>query len=331
MNPRCVWLLLILLPSPLSAKESSDDLTPPLSGQPDEFTGGVGQFQLSVQAEPLTVQLGQAIRFTLRVKAIGKVHVPPGRPPLAKSEDFLQAFAIEDLPPDRRQLSADEWEFAWSLKPRSVRVKEIPSLGLAWYAPTRKFETKYTDELPIEVKPAEPVPVPRVERPRAPAVPDFLLRIEQGEEVLDRERAWSLPAGPVLAALLLVPPLLAVGWLMVWWRLHPEMSRKRLRSRAARLALRELQRAGNTAAVVAALTDYLRNRLGLPTHSPTPVEVATHLRDRGAPEELIERARTFFVRADAVRYAPGVAEESLAGEARALVEMLEGQPWPGFS
>ena len=202
---------------------------------------------------PTTVSVGGSILLTVRITAEGKVLSPPLRPPLDRVPDseqarnpFTENFYVETADPAAMHPDSHTWEFFYLLKPKSTTVAEIPDVPFCYFDPAfgqdaRGYQTRYADAIPIQVKPAAlpPVGVPR----QAASLPDSVLALVRGEEVLRHQQPWSLPSAGVLALLLLAPPLACLVWYLAWQRLYPDVARqtRHRRSRAARLALQALE------------------------------------------------------------------------------------------
>src|SRR5204863_851186 len=120
---------------------------------------------------------------------------------------FVADFYLDDPKQDAYDAESRTWRFVYRLKPRRAEVNRIPDVPFVFYDPQRKlFQTPYTDEIPLQVTAAPPP-----DRPPHP-VPDLFLQSAPPSQVLGRGEPWSLPSVPVLAALLLAPPLVCAGW-----------------------------------------------------------------------------------------------------------------------
>ena len=321
---------------------TEEKFTPPVSGQPKEFTDAVGIFRASGHLAATTVQVGQPVLFTLRVVAEGKPLVRPGRPRLDRDEVIPKSFFVETPDPAEKEIDAGTWEFYYLLKPRSTDVKKVPQVIFHYFDPAAGqdpsgYQTSLTDDIPLKVTPALDVPVEPTGAAGPAEVPDSVLGIEKGEQLLRRDRPWELPAPLLLVGLLLAPPLACVTWYVVWQRLYPDAARRtrQRRSRAARQALHDIRaaralppekQAGRLAETV---TLYLRDRLDLPASVPTPLEVGGHLEKAGLSEGLCRQALTFYETCDVLRFAPSTALDTadLAAVADALILAVESETW----
>jgi hypothetical protein len=312
-----MWLLcLLLMGGTLQEPDDSEPDDIPPAGRPADlpFSGASGRFAISATASPLTVRVNEPLTLKLRVQATGPVRHPPRRIDLRKVAAFHDRFHIIDLPdPPSPAPGAKTWEFSWTLKPRSLAVREIPGIPFVYFdpsvrtnEPTRRFQTPYTDPIPITVK-EEAI----VERPLVASEEFF--ELARGPDLLGRQERWQPPGVVSLALLLLALPLLGWATLLVWRRLYPDAVRlaQRRRSRAARLALLALERSRRRPAreqaedVARTLAGYLNQRLELPLGEPTPAETEAWLRQQGLAEELCGQIHGLLCACDESRFGPG--------------------------
>jgi hypothetical protein len=334
-------LLLLTHLALLPAARADDDFEPPVAGQPAHFSGAVGNFRVTARAEPTELQAEDPLTYTLAITATSPARRPPERPHLQDFPAFARQFYIEDIgPPEGNRPDGQTWEFAYRLKPKSVAVQSIPGIPFVWYRPGALparlgYRTLYTPEIPLKVKPRREVESSAL--PPAPIeAPGAAFELAVGPAVLRHESVSRLPGPIVLALLLLAAPAGCVAWYLTWRRLYPDAARRarQQRSRAAQEALKALQRAappeGDAAArrAAAVVVRYLRYRLELPMHDPTPAEAAAHLRRVGVSDDLAGQTVAFFRACDAARYDPTPAPRAdLAALASALILALEAETW----
>ena len=337
----------LLVSLSLLLAQQADPDEPPVADQPTDFNGAIGhKFQVSMSVDPAEVQVGNPLKLTLRVHAVGPWKRPPKRPRLGELECFKMRFQVER--PDKKlenqadRTSKQTWEFDYRLRALSESVNEVPPFAFVYYRPSGSpsipgsYQSPWTKEVPLLVKPRV-----ETEKETQPPIraPSQVFQIAEGPAVLRRDRVASLPSLPVLGLLLLLPPLAGLAWFIVWRRLFPNSAwraRKR-QSGAARQALHALQalapahadqRAYRVARIAAG---YLHQRLGLPTVEPTPAEVGQYLERVGSPPPLAGKAAEFFRACDAARFAPvPAAADDLAVAAKNLILTLEAEPWPGM-
>lgn len=342
--PFCRRVLLALLcclaAVVVRAGDVDDAIEIPVVGRPSNlpFSEAAGIFTVSARAEPTSVQVEQPLTFILSIHAETDRcprFLPPHRLDLSQLRDFDERFYILDDPKqDTYNAAQHRWEFVYRLKPRRADVTEIPGVPFVYFNPTiqpesKGFQTPYTDEIPLQVQAGQSVPPP------VHQVPDLFLQTQTAAAVLDRRGSWSVPGWPILTVLLVTPPFLCAMWYMIWRRLYPDAARrlKQRRSRAATLALKQLQRLPRGATderathIAAAVTTYLQQRLDLQAAEPTPDEAARHLRAAGYPDTLTKRAEDFFHTCDLARFYPNASAASLPQSAQQLILDLEAHTW----
>src|SRR5262249_41135833 len=157
-----------------------------VSGQPKEFTDAVGIFRASGHLAETTVQVGQPVLFTLRVVALGKPLVRPGRPRLDKDDVIPQSFFVETPDPAEKEIDARTWSFHYLMRPRQTAVPKVPQIISPYSDPAAGqdpsgYQTSLTDDIPLKVTAAPDVPVEPTGAAGPAEVPDSVLGIEKGE------------------------------------------------------------------------------------------------------------------------------------------------------
>jgi hypothetical protein len=340
VGPRLLALalcLVVLPPHRLCAGPDDEDEIP-VVGRPAElpFSDASGDFCVKAEAEPTVLQAEDPLTLTVRVTAVGLVRHPPRRIDLRQVPAFTNSFFIED-PEDGGARHPDNrtWEFVYLLKPRSADVTEVPSCPFVFYNPaivnpSRRFQTLFTDPIPLQVQPRTAFQTPL-------AAPEEAYTLAPVRAVLGQQSPWA-PPGPLgLAGLLLAPPLGCAAWYLVWRRLYPDAARaaRQRRSRAAKLALKALRFAPrgpadrSAVATASIVADYLHQRLDLAVREPTPIETATYLRRVGLPPALAEQGERFFQGCDAARFrpAPSADGSSLKEVAVQFILAVEAETW----
>ncbi|MFL5244193.1 MAG: hypothetical protein ACJ8FY_18980 [Gemmataceae bacterium] len=314
---------------------------PPIQGRPTfaPFSNASGSFQVATLAAPTTLRVEDSLIFTVRITANGPVFQPPERLDLRELPDFAESFYIGDRA-DRDTADDSSWQFVYQLKPRRLSVRAIPSFPLIYYQPgvapaSRGYMTRWAPSIPLTVQSGEEVSGGKGTDSLAPIdAPSTVYQFIEDRSALRRQQDVGL--SPILIGTLFVlPPTFCAAWYLSWRRLYPDAARmaRRRRSRAAQRALKLLGRtdkrpAGNQAEFVTeVITNYLRERLDLPSTEPTPAEVADHLQSLGLAPVFIERTVQFFKEADAARFLPSPPSNlPLKESAIALVLSLEAEP-----
>jgi hypothetical protein len=312
----------------------------PVVGRPeffDEEDGPIGTFQTpTVHVEPSDVQVEDPVTVTIRVVAAGVVRRPPKQIRLEKFPGFADQFYVEyPNDPSSRRLDDRTWEFTCTLKPRSTKVKDVPSFPFVFFTPgfvpaERGYQVRRTASVPLTVRPRTVVSPGTVQGgSETPEFPDSIYHVADGPTVLARPSAWSRDILITVGATgLLVPPVMCLAWCIVWRRRNPDTARRarQRRSYAAQLALTAMRQLGEgddpePAAVI--VTEYLRQRYDFSAQEPTPAEVSTHLDAMGCSEDSIRQALEFFHACDAVRFAHTAPLEQLTLAGRQLILRLE--------
>jgi hypothetical protein len=326
---------------------AADKVEPPVANQPQEFSGALGSYAVTTQAEPTTLQAEDTIRFKVKVKVVGAGSIGQiKRPNLQRLRQFARQFAIKngadrDLPDEKAR------EFAYELRPRNTGVKQIPALPFVYFNPrirpaTQGYQWAYAPAIPIVVKPRTAVAPSEVQTTfPVKDLPESVYQYTTGSNVLLRQEPFTWPGPILLSILALGPPALCAVWLALWQRAYPDAARvaRQRRSRAARQALAALQAVGKREPEEQAqqakeiVVAYLQERLDFHVLEPTPEEVTAHLRQSGSAPEIVGEAGRFFAACDAARFAdlrqplPGSSSAAAAD----LVRHLEDQSWATFA
>ncbi|MCI0705385.1 MAG: hypothetical protein L0241_30360, partial [Planctomycetia bacterium] len=251
------------------------------------------------------------------------------KPDLKQLPAFAERFTITDVRDTPPLPDAKEVRFTYKLRPRNRSVNRVPRLEFYYlnraaaqdkqYPKTAAKSVAITVTEPPVVIPPPPVPL---------EAPEFLFTNETGPDVLGSSP--HVPGMKGWAVMILVGPLVALGWYLVWRRIFPDAARlaKLRRSRAARRALETIRKAARThdppATIAAAVLGYLRTRFPLPESASTPSEIASALREFGLPFEVAEQTADVFRACDRARFAPpSDSGLSLASDAENAIVRME--------
>lgn len=122
----------------------------PTKDQPDDFTGTVGNFQMTCAADPLSVDVGEPISLRLSITGTGNFDsITPPKPADSAGWKFYQTSRMDIQKSDS---GPDKLEFVLSVVPQTVKAA-IPSFRLPVFDPdTKKYTTLFTAPIPITVK-----------------------------------------------------------------------------------------------------------------------------------------------------------------------------------
>jgi hypothetical protein len=144
---------------------------PPAEGRPPGWAGLIGPVELSVQATPDRVALGESVALAVTVQGGTNVWAAPvafGFPP-----DVAEVFERpSELSRDMGRSLGLRWYRTFDVVPRRAGVLDVPELRVAWFDPrARRWDETRAPALHIEVierAAASPAPAPDT-APAAPA------------------------------------------------------------------------------------------------------------------------------------------------------------------
>jgi hypothetical protein len=323
----------------------------PSAGQPASFSGAVGRFQLTVEAAPTTLKVGDPLTLTVGLRAEGDslletVHAPA----LHEQQSLTQDFKVPGDPP-AVQAGADAKTFTYTLRPRHAQVRAVPPIEVAYFDPaTGRYQLLHSRPIPLQVAGAELLPMSdvisapgsHVQQSPGQALTAGILANYTGAEVLEPQMA-QLRLTPHLVALGVLPPLAyGLTWCgRSWWRRRRRDSGRRRARHAGRQALAALRaleaRPGASGedicdGVHGVLRRYISEKFLLHTAGLTADEALAHLHARHVAPQVIERTAAVLQLCDSARYAPGnLAVAQLTGlieDARAVLQGLEARRQP---
>ncbi len=124
----------------------------PTEGRPDSYTGAVGRFQIGAEVTPLAAKVGDPMTLTLSVQGQGTLENALA-PKLESIDDFAQHFKLYEATEETRD---DSRRFTYSLRPKSVETKEVPSIPFSYFDVEKEtFITLQTAPVSIAVTTAD--------------------------------------------------------------------------------------------------------------------------------------------------------------------------------
>jgi cytochrome c-type biogenesis protein CcmH/NrfG len=315
--------------------DSTEVLPVPDAGRPDDYRGAVGRYRIVTEAEPTTVQAGDPVTLRIGIVGDGPMELVQA-PPLAGIEELTADFRVTD-----QSLAGfvrdDTKVFVTTIRPRREGIAQIPPIPFSFFDPqSGKFETVYSDPIPVNVTAADTLSLDAIvspsgrtldrgsdasaDEPAAPAAPDF--ENNNSLAVLSvQEPASAFPRWWWYAILL--PPLLWLGLAMTRGTIAAVARLPGLRS-ARSACLRDIQRAGNPTGVMQALVHYIHRRGGQSCRSTA--EAVGVLRTSGLGS-VANQVESFFNRHQQDRLATNpVTADSLnevKDEAGQLIDEVE--------
>jgi hypothetical protein len=285
----------------------------PVEGRPAEFLGGVGRFDLSAEAAPKILRIGQELDFRIKVTGPAAWGMS-GRPELARFERPELGLLIT-AGPDQTSDEPPVRTFVYRL--RATRAGEIilPPVSIASFDPAlTRYVTHVTASVPIRV-----VAVPSFDPTAIP------------EDSLSRAAGW--PSRIIWAVTVSVPVLLAAHLMLRHVRRRLERASAPYPERARRYAKRSALKSTSpeTASCAALriaerLSVYMKLGLGRPMGALTPDEAHEGVVRLTGSVELGEEAGRLTMRCDRILYGETTREADdvrpLLDDARRLFEAL---------
>jgi hypothetical protein len=283
----------------------------PVQGRPADFSGAVGKFDLSAEASVAKAMSGDPI--TLKIKITGQ-----GNFDRVTTNGLVSSAAWKGYKPTLRFEPADTDGFAGTkvfeqtIVPNQSGSSVIPPMSFSYFDPEIPgYVTKTTSPIAIEIAPGSTTTA--ASAPTTPAISPATAGSANGlmPDHLEIGRASSLHP-VVLAPWFLIGNALMVtvtciGLLARLWRQKRANDPERLRTHAARAAVREAVSAMDEAIknrdgtgffrlARRAVTDRLAERWRLPSSRITPAEIRARLNSGG------EKLCALFQRGDEVAY-----------------------------
>jgi len=302
----------------------------PTEGKPPLFSGMVGSFSLSVDAEPLNVHVGEPITLTIRVEA-KRFMEAINFPPLRYQPLLINKF---EIPTERSlpELSGNAKIYTQSIRPLSTAVSNIPPLQLVYFDPvSNAYITATSDPIPLTVSGAVPVTEygseAQVYHRRIQRLAGGIRQNYQNPDILKNQRpalfGWTHPF--IVLLVLLTPPLVFGGFELasLFGKRKHYIRRTALAARAHRVYRR------NTAPITRlqqkreiytdldrTLRAYLGDRLHKRAGALTFQDVKKELADAGVDSQTLEELKTLFETCEAYRFTTGYDD---AADARKIV------------
>ena len=297
----------------------------PAAGRPAGFTGLVGRYSLTVEAEPTQVNVGDPITLTIRISGPSANLDELELPLLSRQAALARDFKI---PVERAhgEVAGREKVFTQTIRATHADIKQIPALELPYFDPeSRAYRVARSEPIPLDVRATRVTTAADAEGRELPVLGRTVLEelaegIAHNYETLDAlapqrygPGAWL--SSPGWLALLILPPLgyfTALITTVVMQRRAADPA-----GRAAKLAYRVFARELKKlpadaeqvqAAVLGALRRYLGSKLRMASGTVTFVDVASPLNACGVPADTLAALQQLFEQCEAGRYAAGAAQ-----------------------
>ena len=293
----------------------------PTQGRPEDFTGTIGDFEISASANKSTVDVNQPVSVTIRVSGTGNIK-SVAKPAIADSDDFrvYEASSSENITKVNEALGGTK-VFEEVYIPKRPGTLQIPAISFNYFDPARgRYEQLTTRPITLTVTKPEgyvasaDVPYTSPEMTIGNQARDIRYIKENpgrsqgtGDIVIFSPLYWVANSLPVLA---LAGSILMrrrreklsgdIGYARS--RAASKMARKRL---AKARSIARVDKVGQFyAEIYSALTSYIADKLNISPHGLTTDKVKELLSERHADDNLTGDFISAMQQCDFVRFAP---------------------------
>jgi len=303
---------------PLELKSPSLPITVlhlPEEERPEDFEGALGDFQMTVEANPLQVRSGDPITLKMTIKGQGNFDTV--RPPKLKSTEGFKVYEPQ------LKVGQNEKVFEQVLIPESEKVNQIPEVSFSYFNTQKeRYQTITQGPIPIVVTPNPEAQTKLVEASQAQTKASVEERL--GKDILYLKGSlgnlrrqgvyfyrWATFWIFNVAVLFLFLGIYAFGL----WRQRlvcDEGYARRLRAQAkAKKGIKRIEdllRKGKKDeffdVVFKTLREYLADRFGLSVGGITLDTIEVVLKEKKVSAGLEDKLRMIFADCDLARYAP---------------------------
>ena len=295
----------------------------PSTGQPESFSGAVGQYDLNVEVKPTKLKVGEPITLTMIVQGRGNIDIVN----MPKLIDLTQFKAYDPQISVSKKDNSGRKTFEQVLIPTSDSIKAIPEIQFSYFDPkAEQYKTHTRGPIPIQVEPSDDAePLQILEIAEGKAVKRGIL----GRDIVSiKDDAGSIKSSDGYLytnkgfLVLQLIPLLGFAAVLIYQKRRDRFATDRTYARqyhAPRKAKKGLAQAQELmasdqpqefcSAIFKTVQEYLGNRFDLPSVGIT-IEVVDNLRSRGIPEEILEKLSSFFYACDRLRFAQSDMSEN---------------------
>lgn len=314
------------------------------AGAPANFSGAVGQFDLSATVDTAATTVNEPITWQVTLNGRGNIKTlaDPQWPDMPNWRSFESKANVNSQVVDGQLAGSRTYERL--LVPQAAGDFTIPALEFSYFDPASgQYQTLSTQPIPVTVAPgaggtspqaSQAAPAPVADAAAGSAVSAATVLALKPVDDLSRHTG-PLTESPLYWLAWVIPLLGLVGnfaWQrrQTFWANNADLARSSKAAKKARQALAQLKRqhgddlyrhAGQT------LTTYLADKLNQPVLGLTQLSRTELLTSRGLPAELIERINQCLTDADLGRYSPAAADpahaQNLLTEIDRLIRELE--------
>ena len=317
----------------------------PKQGCPPGFAGHIGNYRIVTNARPTEVNIGDPITLTISLR--GSQYLQQVAPPdLLRQENLIRDFKIP------KEMASGTIQgrtkvFTQTIRATHANIREIPPIELPYFDPeSGSYRIARSKPIPLTVRATKVVTAKDAEGREITGVKTELQAWSKGiahnYEDIDVLTNQHYGLSTFINRPLWLVPLLSPFFLYLIALVIIQMRRRASADPAAskaKKALGQLVRAVQTLEqkspappvfyqeLLAAMRDYLGNKLRIPGGAITYRDAEKFLREYGVATEVLEQLRDFFNQGEAGCYAgnagTGIEPEQLAKKAISLGRVLE--------
>ncbi|MGE9290353.1 MAG: BatD family protein [Puniceicoccales bacterium] len=294
----------------------------PTANRPDDFTGGIGSFQLQeTRISSSTVQVGEPFLFSIEIA--GEGNFDRLEPPLLQSDrEKWKDYAPETTFTPRDQLSySGVKSFTFTLVPQDAGIQSTPEFSFSYFDPENaEYKTVIVPPTTLTVNPAAAASLP----PRKKVEASNPVEARRGPDLLPIQSQWTggsylqslrspftNPGLWILQALLLL--VLILSYLLLRHRARlkddPDYAKRNRAKRASRRYLKEASThasSGHPEAFYRSACRAIQESVG-PYQSGEPESLTENdviriLRDRHPSESTLSGIHHFFAAQESIQY-----------------------------
>lgn len=311
----------------------------PETGQPEDFSGLVGDFKIDSVLEPSEITFGESAALTVSLSGRGNIN----RMPDMKGPDLDWAKIYADQPifkaeSDSKGLKGSK-VMKWAIVPEKDGSYQLPSISVNYYNPEKhKYIWLRTDPKTLTVIPGKKTISIELTQTKSPVQGTKREVQELGRDILpvhtsmkNLGRGAGIEAGSLYSWLVILAPFMLYAIVFVTLRLQKRAliyDGDAKARKAAKNFLKLYHREGfEQTALGTAIRSYLNDRFQLSLGVLTPEEAAEILKSRGINPDTASRLREILTMIDLDTYsgrkAGPLLPQDILGEIPELIKRIE--------
>lgn len=314
----------------------------PNIGKPSNFAGHIGEYQISADAAPTDVNVGEPITLTLILSGPDYLdHV--SLPPLTNQADLTKNFKI---PQDQAagETRGKTKVFTQTIRALRPDVTQIPAIELPYFdTKTGEYNIARTKPIPVTVKETRVITALDAEGQVLAAgnnsdvetwTQGIAYNYEDLSVIQNQRTGFSLARSPIWVASAFLPPglyliLLLTTTIIRRKQADPMAALAKKAYAGLRADLKKAATAESESVKIDRIFDALRRYLGAKLRMSSQAivfsDIDNILDKKGIPEEILESLKSIFDACEAGRYAgaAGCAASALSGKTLEIAQKLE--------